>query len=161
VGFMDTIKGWLNIGGVKVKLSNVETKFPRNDNTMTGDVVLTSKSDKTVLDIEVEMVLEKSTGRGEERKTEKKVLGSFSFARNMIGSGFPMDIKTGETKTFTFVLPVSIPRELSQEKGVLGAIGKIGAFASNDKFEYYVKAEADVKGTPFDPTDKVTITVVD
>jgi hypothetical protein len=49
---------------------------------------------------------------------------------------------------------------------MLGAVGKLGALAgklgSDDdaRVRYYVEVTADVKGTPFDPTDKVEIRVV-
>jgi hypothetical protein len=47
-----------------------------------------------------------------------------------------------------------------QDKGrALGAIGKMGAFASGEKTAYYVVAECDVKGTAFDPSDKVKVKV--
>ncbi len=44
--------------------------------------------------------------------------------------------------------------------GGLGAIGKVGAFLSSDKEEYFVVAQADVKGAAFSPSHWVEVTVV-
>jgi hypothetical protein len=154
MGFWDTIKGWLNIGGVSVKLQGVSPTVSKAGHEIPGKVALTTKSDKHVLKLQYQLVLERTTGRGDDKKTEEVVLGESSMAQ-------PFDIKTGETKTYEFVIPYSMEKSLQDMGGVLGAVGKLGAFASAEKLEYFVVAKADVKGTPFDPTDKVSVKVVD
>jgi hypothetical protein len=42
---------------------------------------------------------------------------------------------------------------------MLGGVGKLAAFATAEKDEYYVVAEADVKGTALDPSAKVKVAV--
>jgi len=44
---------------------------------------------------------------------------------------------------------------------VLGAVGKLRAFAAKEKLEYSVVAQCDVQGAAFDPTDKVEVTLGD
>jgi hypothetical protein len=44
--------------------------------------------------------------------------------------------------------------------GVLGTVGKIGAFMAKEKEEYYVVAEADVEGAAFNPSRWVEVTLV-
>jgi hypothetical protein len=154
VGFLDKIKGWLNIGGVKVQLQGVGPTVSKTGSEIPGKAVLTSKGDKHVLKVDYKFVLEKTTGRGEDRKTKKFVLGQAS--RNE-----PFDIKTGETKTLDFVIPYSIEKSLQDMGGLLGAVGKLGAFAAKEKLEYFVVAQCDVQGTAFDPTDKVEVTLAD
>jgi len=156
-----TIKGWFNVGGVTVKLIEVENPFPKFDPVLGGTVRLSTKSEKTILGLEVRFVMERTTGRGEEKKTEEVLLGKYS-TKDVIASEYPVVLKPGETRDEAFViLDISMEKSLADYGGVLGAIGKVGSFLSGEKAEFYVIAEADVKGTPFDPTDKVAITVVD
>jgi hypothetical protein len=54
-----------------------------------------------------------------------------------------------------------VSKRLQDHSGVLGAIGKFGAFASGGKAEYFLVAQADVEGTLLDPTDKVQLKVGD
>jgi sporulation-control protein spo0M len=154
MGLWDTIKGWFNIGGVKVKLQDVPSTVSKSGNEVTGKVVLTSKSDKQVLKMTYKLILEKTTGRGDDKETKEISLGQSTCEE-------AFEIKKDETKTFDFAIPYSIEKGLQDMGGVLGAVGKLGAFASGEKLEYYVVAECDVKGTPFDPTDKVEVQVVD
>ena len=43
----------------------------------------------------------------------------------------------------------------------MGALGKVAAFASNEKSSYYIIAEADVKAAALDPTDRKEIRLID
>lgn len=153
MGFMDTVKGWFNIGGVKVKLAGINPQVSRAANQLTGKVMLTSKGEKHVLKLTYKLVEERTTGSGDKKETKETVFGEW-VARD------EFDMKTGETKTLDFTLPYSIPERLADKKGMLGAVGKIGSFAQSEKLEYQVIAECDVKGTAFDPSDKVRVNIV-
>lgn len=39
----------------------------------------------------------------------------------------------------------------------MGALGKMGSFADNEKSAYFVEADADVKAAALDPSDKKEI----
>ena len=156
MGFFQTIKNKLGIGGVKVVLE-VPGQLSKDAGKVEGKVVLTSKSDQEVVSISVKIFEEFTTGRGDDKKTTKYELGIVK-----INPGFA--IKTGETKEVNFSLPFSLLKssndELKEKGGALGAIGKLGAFASNEKSEYFVEAEADVKSAALDPSDKKQINLV-
>lgn len=154
MGLWSTIKGWLNIGGVKVTLEGVPSTVSKAGGEIRGETVLTSKGDKHVLRVDYQFVLEKTTGRGDDKKTEEIVLGRAAMTE-------PFDIKTGETRTLDFVIPYSIEKTLKDMGGVLGAVGKLGAFAAKERLRYLVKATCDVKGTAFDPSDRTEVQVVD
>jgi len=154
MGFLDTAKGWLNIGGVKVKIQDLNPLIPRSGNQITGKVLLTSKGDKHVLKVVYKFLLRKTTGRGDQRQTKEFTLGQSSHNE-------PFDIKTGESKTLDFAIGYSLEKSLKDLGGVLGAVGKLGAFASGEKVEYFVVAECDVKGTALDPSDRVEVTIAD
>lgn len=154
MGFLDTVKGWLNIGGVKVKLQEVNPRVSRSGSQITGKVALTSKGDKQVLKLSYKFVMKKTTGRGDDKKVK-------DFTLAQVIRDEPFEIKTGESKTLEFSIPYSLEKNLKDQGGVLGAVGKFGAFAVGEKEEYFVVAECDVKGTALDPVDKIEVTLVD
>ena len=53
MGFFDKIKGWLNIGGVKVLLWKYSEPLSKSNPVITGAVLFKSKNDKTVSGLEV------------------------------------------------------------------------------------------------------------
>ncbi len=154
MGFFDKIKGWFNIGGVKVKLSEVSPTVSKKGNSIIGKAILTSKSDKQVLGLTYKFNLRKTTGSGEEKKVKDYVVGQSASTE-------AFEIKAGETKTVDFTIPYSIEKTLADMGGVLGAIGKVGSFLSGDKLEYTISVAASVKGAAFDTSDSMTVTVVD
>jgi SpoOM protein len=154
MGLWDKIKGWFNIGGVKVKLSEVSPTVSKKGNAITGKAILTSKSDKQVLGLDYKFNLRKTTGSGEEKKVKDIVIGEAHSTE-------AFEIKADETKTVDFTIPYSIEKTLADMGGVLGAIGKVGNFISGDKLEYTISVSASVKGAAFDTSDTMTVTVVD
>ncbi len=154
MGLWSTIKGWLNIGGVKVMLQSVPTQVSRSGNELNGQLQLSSKSEKHVLKIEYKLVEEEVSGRGDDKETKEQLLG-----RSTMSDSF--DIKADENKTLDFSISYAVPERLADKGGVMGSVGKLGAFASGQKLKYFVVAECDVKGTPLDPSDRVEVTIVD
>jgi hypothetical protein len=154
MGLLDTVKGWLNIGGVKVEVQDVNPMVPRNGNEIHGKAVLTSKSDKEVQKLVYKFLLRKTSGRGNERKTKDFILGQSS-------SNEPLTIKGGETRTIDFTIPYSVEKGLKDMGGVLGTVGKLAAFAASEKLEYLVIVECHVKGTALNPWNKVNVEIVD
>jgi hypothetical protein len=154
MGLMSTIKGWLNIGGVRVKVQGVKPLLPKTGSQITGKVVLTTKTDKEVKRMVYKLLLKRTSGRGEERKSKDHILAQSIQDQ-------PFDLKTGETKTLDFTIPYALEQNLKDMGGVLGAIGKFGAFAANEKDEYFVVAECGVKGAAFSPSGSVTVKFVD
>jgi len=154
LGFIDTVKGWVNIGGVKVKLQDVNPRISRSGQQITGKVVLTSKGEKHVLKLVYKFVMLKTTGRGEDKKTKEFVLSQSVMNE-------PFDMKTGESRTLDFAIIYALETRLKDQAGMMGTVGKIGAFAVGEREEYFVIAECDVKGTALDPSDKLEVTLVD
>lgn len=166
MGIFDKVKGFLNVGGVSVKIVQVENPFPAGDTCMKGTFRLTSDSDRTVLSTSARFY-KKTTSKDEngQEKVETETLGSCSTKDYMINDEYPFEIAKGETKELSFLMiNVDCPPSLAAQGGVVGAIGKVAAFASKmsgEKVEFFVDVTADVKGTPFDPTDTVQVQVVE
>jgi hypothetical protein len=161
MGLLQKVKGWLNIGGVKVLLWKYSEPLKRSNPVITGAVLLKAKSPKTVLSVEVKFIEEFTHGKDDERKTDTKVLGSYKVPEHGAGLGYPLEMKPGEDREEPFTVHVTMTDRLQNRGGMLGAIGKLGAFAASEKLEYFLVATADVKGTPFDPTHKVKMTIAD
>jgi hypothetical protein len=159
MGLWSTVKGWLNIGGVDVKLWKYSEPLQRSNPVITGAALLKTKSDKTILGMEFEFVEEFTSGKDEERKTERKVLGSVSYPEHEPGVGYPFDLKAGEQKEQPFTLYVTLSDRLQNYGGVLGAVGKFAAFAASEKLEYFLVATAKVKGVAFSPSHKVPMKI--
>ena len=163
MGLLSTIKGWLNIGGVKVLLWKYTEPLSRANPVITGAVLLETKSDKTVTGLEVkviEEVTEEEEEDGEKKKvTTTNVLGSFKCPEHDAGLGYPLDLKPGQNREQTFTIHVNIEERLQDRKGVLGGIGKLAAFASSEKTKYFLVAEAKVKGAAFNTTAKEKLKV--
>src|SRR5262249_43728324 len=98
MGLFSTIKNWLNIGGVKVKMEGVNQMVSKSGSQITGRLVLTSKNDKHVQKVDYNFYLEKTTGRGDDKETKEYVIGSSSHNQ-------PFDIKAGEASTLDSTFP--------------------------------------------------------
>jgi hypothetical protein len=150
------IKQWMGIGGVKLELA-VAPQCPKGAGKFGGAVKLTSKSEQQVTSIEVKLVEEWSTGRGAEKKTKTLELGKTS-----IDGAFTL--KAGEQRQIDFVVPFELVKSsndrLKEKGGVLGAMGKAGAFMDSESSTYKIVADASVKGTAFGPGDSRTIQLV-
>ncbi len=158
MGLWDTIKGWFNIGGVKVLLWKYTEPLSKSNPVITGAVLLKSKSPKTVTNLEVKVVEEytKTEGEGDQKRTwtDTTVMGTVKFPDRDPGIGYPLELTANENKEQPFTLPVAITNRLQNASGVLGGIGKFAAFVAKEKVEYYLIAEAKVKGAAFATSDR-------
>lgn len=161
MGLLDTIKGWFNIGGVKVVIWKYDEPLKKSYPVINGEVIIRSKSNKTILSLEVKLVEEFTSGKGEDRRTETKVLGSYKVPGNAPGVGYPLELKPGVEVKEPFTLNFTLSNRLQNFSGVLGAVGKVSGFLSNETLEFYLVAVADVKGTAFDPTHKVKMKIAE
>lgn len=153
MGFISTVKSWLNIGGVSVKITGANEQISVGQHDAKGVAVLTTKSDKQVLSVVCQVVDEHTYKKDEETKTDRNVLGEQRFTE-----GF--EIKTGETREIPFSFSYFLKEKMRHGGGMLGTAAKFGAFASGDTNEYYLIVTADVKGTPLDPSAKVKLKIV-
>jgi hypothetical protein len=155
MGFMDKLKGAFNIGGVKVKITNVESPFPIQDSVIKGNFEMVSGADHEILSATTKFIAERKVEDDEGKEsTEELVLGQNVSDKDheVIGRPFqyPCTIKKDETKQdgFCLVMDRSVDEALSRE-----GWSYIGT-------KFFICVEADVKGTPFDANDKLEVRVV-
>jgi hypothetical protein len=161
MGLWGKVKGWLNIGGVKVLLWKYSEPLRRSDPVITGAVLLKTKSPRTVLSVEIRLVEEHTYKKNDETKTDTTVLGRFRFPESDPGIGYPLEMKPEEDREQPFTFRVAMVDRLRDQGGVLGSVAKAGAFFSQDRVEHYLIAEADVQSTPLDPNHKVKMPITD
>jgi len=156
VSFFSKIKQGLGIGTASVALQ-VPGQVAKDSSEIPGKVILTGKSDQKVKSIKVRLIEVYTTGRGEDKKTKEYELGQVEL-------GQPFDLKKDERKEIEFKLPFKLAlsgsQSLAEQKGALGALGKMAVFAGNEKSEYQVKAVADLEGVALDPSESTPIRLV-
>ena len=154
MGFWGTVKSWFS-SGVKVKIQDVVPQVSRSGSTIGGKVSLTAKADKHVNKVVYKLLRRRTHGHGQEKKTEDSILAQSTLP------GGEFDMKAGESKVVDLHLNYALPQELKDMKGALGMLGKVGAMADAQQDEFWLVAEASVKGTAFGPSDWLRVSIVD
>jgi hypothetical protein len=159
-GCINGVKGWFNIGGVKVKFGELDTNVPKAGNTLNVSLQLTAKSDRHVNAIFVKLIKEQTKKKEDAKETKENVLGETSQA-------VALDLKAGETRVLNFRLPYTYKAGLKESAvglaggGLMGSMASMAAdFATGSKEQYLLVAEADVDGALFEPSDRKKVTMV-
>lgn len=112
---------------------------------------MTTKSEQTIVSMEVKVIEEFTQGRGDDKTTKEYTLGTVKIPGEFV-------IKPGETKEVPFSVNFELLKtsndELKEKGGVVGALGSMAKFANAEKSAYFVEAEVDVKSSVLDPSDK-------
>ncbi len=157
MGFMDKVKGFLNVGGPKVSITNVEQPILGKFGVVSGTVRVETKRPAKIVKLSQRFVLETTTGKGEEKKTERKIIAERDQE---------LDIDLKDNEHIELMLHISydsasLVERMAESGGVLGALGKAGQlagkFGAKGLEDYYVEASVDVVGTPLDPSDRIPV----
>jgi sporulation-control protein spo0M len=138
----------LGFVGIEVQL-DIPSEIPKDDTIVEGKVRIIAKADQTITQVLIRMTEHWERGQqGKDYQTRDFDLGQVDIRETF-------DIKSGETREFPFKLSfqrrLSMTQKISEKKGVVGALGKVAAFADNERSSYRVHAMADVKGAALDP----------
>lgn len=160
MGFMDKVKGFLNIGGPKVSIVEVTQPITGKAGTVVGRASIVSKRQAKVVKFTQKFFVETTTGKGEEKTTETTSIAEAN-----------LDLQIELQPNVAHELAIHIPYDtttltdkMAGKGGMLGALGKAaqfaGKFAEKGIQDYFVEVTADVVGTPLDPSDKVPVRAV-
>jgi len=154
MGFVQKLKDIFGIGGIKVKF-DVSDTFNKEDSAISGKVIVTTKSEKTVSGLEFKFEEVWQTGRGEDKSSKTYELGTCILDEEFT-------INPGETKEFAFDLPFQLLKskndELAESAGKVGkALGGLGKMMDAEKSNYWLHVSANIKGTVFPPTDTMEL----
>ncbi len=156
MGFFQTLKKKLGIGGVKVALQ-VPGHVDKDAEHIEGKLSLTTKSEQEIVYIEFKLVEKYTRGRGDSKSTTEFTLGEIKNTE-------AFTLKPGETREVPFILPFVLLKsrhdKLKEKGGASATVGKLGAFANAEKSDYFVQTFVDVKGVVLDPTDTKRVKLV-
>jgi hypothetical protein len=148
------VKNGLNIGGVKVRFENTNPNVSKSGSQLAGQVVLRTKLPHHVTRLHYKLLMKRSKGKGEDRKNKEWVLGETS-------QPLERELQAGESVALPFRLPYTFDKGLKDRGGMLGGIGKLAAFAMNEKDEVYLIAEVEMPGVLFEPSTKLRVQMID
>lgn len=156
MSFFAKVKQFMGIGTLEVKLQ-APGHFQATDSTIEGTLHIVAKSDQSVLKIDIELTEEFQSGRDEDKREKSFKLGALHLNK-------PFEMKAGETKDVPFSLPFHLVKssnaQLKEKGGLMGSIGKMGAWADNEKSSYKLVATVDVKGATLDPNDTMDMKLI-
>lgn len=151
MGWWSSFIGWFS-SGVEVLLWKHDDTLKKSVPVIKGAVLIKGKPGKTVLSLEIKVIEEHSypveDGEKKSTRTDTTVLGSVKFPALMTESAveFPLDFKDGVEKAEQpFSVPIAVNQRLRDYS--TGMVGSILGFGSEEKTEYFLVAEASVKGS--------------
>lgn len=149
------VKNWLGIEGVKLELELPEA-IGFNASPLKGKVVFYSKTEQEVTGLTIKLVERYARGRGETKKIDEYVCGKIDLDNGM-------KIPSEQPIALDFSLPFEILKsdmDRYANKGfVFKGLVNIAKWASSVSSQYFVIAEAQVKGVALDPFSKKTIEI--
>jgi len=139
MGFFQKIEKFFGFTGVKISLDVPDT-FSSTGDTITGKVIIKSKSDQHIYEVNVDLEEDQVIGSGENEKLVTLDLGEWK-------NDTEFDIKAGEIKEIPFTLKYSFAKEVKNNMTGASKTGIPGAVKSN----FWLNAMIDVEGEAFDP----------
>jgi hypothetical protein len=166
MGFWSWFTGLFS-SGVKVLLWKYDETLKKSDPVINGAVLIKGGANKTVLKMEVKVIqahtwTEEYEDDGETKKrqkTEETVLGSVKFPGDEDDIGFPLTFTTAGDKEQPFCIHVAVNDRLRGHS--TSTAGKLLGFASGEKVEYFIAAEASVKGSILGASAREKLTVAE
>jgi hypothetical protein len=147
------VKKWLGIEGVKLELI-IPEKVSARDGVVEGKVRFHSMNPQQVTYIKAVLIEKYSRGRGKDRRVDEYELGAIELKENI-------DIPANEPLEIEFSLPFSLVKsdmdELAEKNPLLGGAVRAARLLGKVRSEYFLQAEAKVRGTALDPFDKKSL----
>jgi hypothetical protein len=157
MGFLDKVKGFLNVGGPKVAILEINQPITGKFGVVSGTAKVTSKRTAKIVKFTQKFVRVTTKGTGDEKQVETMIVAENEQS---------LDIEVKETDPCDLPIHISydsstIADRMAGKGGVMGALGKVGQFTSGlqDKGieDFFVEVAVDVVGTPLDPTAKMQV----
>jgi len=150
---INKVKKWLGIEGVKLELILPE-KIKESSGVVTGKIRFSSMNEQKITAIKVKMVEKYSRGRSKEKLTDEYELGEITFNQSIT---IPKEKAIQVDFSLPFQLKKSEMDELADANIFYGGLVKLAKGLQGVSSEFYIQAEAHVKGTALHPFDKKTI----
>ena len=147
------VKKWFGIEGTKIRL-HVLSAYPKEVETINGEIEVYSKRPETVTSIKLKFIEIYTRGRGEEKRIDEYLLGTWEYNE-------PFEVSEGNSEMVFFKLsfdPVKSAMDKRADKGFLrrGLVGLMKSMKGVSS-DYRIEAEAIVEGTTWNPIAKAKI----
>lgn len=149
------VKKILGIEGVKLALE-VPYEVKRTDTSLIGDIILFSKNEQIVSDIEIKMVEKYTRGR-----RKQKLIDEYKITDVVIHG--PWIVNPDEEVVIPFELNFDLIKSdmdhFSDKNFIYSGLASFAKKIKGVKSEYRIEAEGDVEGTMLNPFDKKIIKI--
>jgi hypothetical protein len=148
MGFFGKVKGFFAGGkALRVEIVEIEEPFPVGDECHKGRFTITADQACTVIGTNVRFYAEADDK--DDGSVEVDFATESSDEVDDDDVKYPLEMKEGQSKELWFCLTdIDIKKKL-KKKGI-----------SEKKAKFFIEVEADVKGTPFDPTAKKQVSLM-
>jgi len=141
------VKKWFGIEGTKIRL-HVLPSYPRNVETINGEIEIHSKRPEKVLAIQLKLIEVYTRGRAEEKRIDEFVLGTWEYNELI-------EVSDGNSTTLLFKLefdPVESAMDKRAAKGILfrGVVHLMKSMKGVES-DYRIEAEALVEDNTWNP----------
>ena len=157
MGFFDKVKGFLNVGGPKIAILTIDQPINGKFGVVSGTARVTTTRAAKIAKFTQKFIRVTTTGTGDEKQVETTIVAENEQL---------LDIEVKETDPAELPIHIAydsstMADQMAKKTGVLGALGKVGQFASGLQAkgieDYFVEVGVDVVGTPLDPTAKIGV----
>ncbi len=149
------VKRWLGIEGVKIEML-LPDEITGESGVIVGKLKFESMHLQTVTRIRLILTEKYIRGRWKNKLTDQYKIGELEINK-------PIEVPAHEIVVIDFVLPFTLVKsdmdELGDKNFVLRQIVGAAKALKNVRSEYYVEAEAAVKGTALNPFDKQRVVI--
>lgn len=147
------VKKWFGIEGTRIRL-HVLPSYPSNVTTINGEIEVYSKRPEKVLAIRLQFVEIYTRGRGEAKRIDEYLLGTWEC-------NDPIEVSEGNPQMVFFKMefePVESAMDKRAAKGPLRRnLVKLMKSMKGVQSEYRIEAEAIVEGNTWNPIAKAKI----
>ncbi len=150
------VKRWLGIEGIKISMIIPEA-VAAAEGVILGQLKFDSMHTQTITHIRITLSEKYIRGRWKNKLTDLYKIGEIELEEEI-------DVPAGETLVIDFELPFTVAKsemdELGDKNLVLKKLVGVAKSLKNVHSEFYIEAEATVKGTALSPFDKQQINIV-
>lgn len=147
------VKRYLGIEGVKVEL-DIPKEIPVYAEQVSGTVRFISMNTQKVTEVKVRMIEKYTRGRGASKKIDEYELGEIAMKKNI-------EVTPEKAVEIEFNLPFKLVRsevdEFASKNMIFKGLASAAKLAYAAESEYFIIAEAKVKGTALPPFCKENI----
>lgn len=148
-----TVKKWLGMEGTRIRLHTLPV-YPHTVKTINGEIEVYAKSTETIQSIRLKFIEVYTRGKGEAKRIDEYELGTWIHEQ-------PLTLTYGEHHMIPFKLAFeplqSAMDKRAQSAPLLKGVVSLMKNLKGVQSDYYIEAEASVKGHTWHPVAKAKI----